>query len=99
MSEPPPPARGHMVVYDRMDPPLPIGQYRAEVSTSITLPGATLPSVTRYFNVEGLRFRLPPTEIAGVFPPRNGRGDFTDELAQVALGRRTLPWERTVDPA
>ena len=99
MSDPAPPQRGHMVLYDRMDPPLPAGDYRVEVATDVSFSGATLPNLRRYFAVEGPRFSLSPTDVAGVFPPRNAQGDFTDALPQVVLGRRTLPWERTADPA
>jgi hypothetical protein len=99
MSAPPQPPRGHMILYDRMDPPLPAGEYTLHVSTDVSLAGATLPADVRHFNVEGPRFTLAPTEVAGVYPPRNARGAFVDALPQVTLGRRTLPWERTADPA
>ncbi len=98
MTEPPAPPRGHMVLYDRMDPALTPGAYRIEVGTDVSLSGAELPDARRYFNVEGPRFRLPPTEVAGVFPPRNATGPFMDALPHITLGRRTLPWERTADP-
>ncbi|MFZ5890553.1 MAG: hypothetical protein ACOY0T_05740 [Myxococcota bacterium] len=98
MTEPPPPARGHMVLYDRMDPPLSPGEYRVHVETTVSLSGATLPALDRYMRIDGPRYRLAPTEVAGVFPPRNARGPFTDALPHVALGRRTLPWERSADP-
>lgn len=99
MTEPAAPARGNMVLYDRMDLPLPPGEYRVHVETAVALPGATLPAIDRHFRIEGPRFRLAPTEVAGVFPPRSARGPFTDAMPHVALGRRTLPWERTADPA
>ncbi|TMQ04873.1 MAG: hypothetical protein E6J91_42200 [Deltaproteobacteria bacterium] len=99
MTEPAAPARGHMVLYDRMDLPLPPGDYQVHVETTVALAGATLPPIDRHLRIEGPRFRLAPTEVAGVFPPRNARGPFTDAMPHVALGRRTLPWERTADPA
>jgi hypothetical protein len=89
---------GHMVLYDRIDPGLPQGEYRLRVETTVALTGADLRADTRYFNVEGPRFALASTEVAGVFPPRNGHGPFSDALPHVALGRRTLPWERSLDP-
>jgi hypothetical protein len=33
-----------------------------------------------------------------VFPPRNGHGPFDDAIPHIALYRRTLPWERELDP-
>lgn len=98
MSEPAAPARGNMVLYDRMDPPLTPGEYQLRVQTDVALSGATLPALQRHFRIEGPRFRLAPTEVAGVFPPRNAQGPFTDAMPHVALGRRTLPWERSADP-
>jgi hypothetical protein len=98
MTEPAPPARGNMVLYDRMDPPLHPGEYQLRIQTDVALGGATLPALERHFRIEGPRFRLAPTEVAGVFPPRNAQGPFTDAMPHVALGRRTLPWERSADP-
>lgn len=97
MSSPPPPPRGSMILYDRMDPLLPPGDYRLRVSTELSLAGASLDSVTRHFRVEAPRLSLSPGEVSGVYPPRNGRGPFDEALPHVTLGRRTLPWERTVD--
>lgn len=101
---------GHMVLYDRMQPALPADSYRVEASTEVevetdqdgdgtgTIESVPLRSETRYLDIVGPRFRLQPTELAGVFPPRNGHGDFTDTIPHVAFGRRTLPWEQDVDP-
>ncbi len=93
-------ARGHMRLWDRMDPPLPQGRYHLQVDTEVTVGSADGPleASDHYFDVEGPRFSLAPNEVAGVFPPRNARGAFDDSLPQVALGRRTLPWERPIDP-
>src|SRR6266487_5088440 len=52
-----------------------------------------------FFDVEGPRFSLSPSEVAGVFPPRSGHGPFDSALPHIALGRRTLPWERALGDA
>jgi len=90
-----------MYLYDNCTPPLLDGSYRFDVSTATTIDARdqNLPSAVNYFNVEGPRFTLSPALVAGVFPPRNGHGSFQDNLPHIALGRRTLPWERALDPS
>jgi hypothetical protein len=102
--------KGHMVLYDRMQPALPADNYRIRAATDVTvetdqdgdgvgqIDSVPLASESRYFDIVGPRFLLQPTELAGVYPPRNGHGAFTDTLPHVAFGRRTLPWERDLDP-
>ncbi len=51
----------------------------------------------RYFTVEGPRFTLDPSLVAGVFPPSGAHGPFADSLPQIVLNRRTLPWERPIN--
>lgn len=98
MSDGPP--QGQMYLYDNITPPLLDGSYRFNVSTDTTIDGTdqNLPEATNYFNIEGPRFTLTPSLVAGVFPPRNGHGSFQDNIPHIALSRRTLPWERALDP-
>src|SRR5205823_3218471 len=42
-------------------------------------------------------FRLDPSDIASVVPPRNGHGPFTEVVPHIAMYRRTLPWERKIN--
>lgn len=49
-----------------------------------------------FFNIDGPRFSLPATEVAGVFPPPNAHGGFDETIPHVLLLRRTLPWERAL---
>ena len=95
------PPQGQMYLYDNITPPLLDGSYRFNVSTDTTIDGAdqNLPGATSYFNVEGPRFTLSPPLVAGVFPPRNGHGSFQENVPHIALARRTLPWERGLDPS
>src|SRR6266542_50348 len=94
------PQPGQMVLYDDILPPLLDNSYKMAVSTVVTLNGAPqeLAEKDAFFNVEGPRFTLQASEVAAVFPPRNGHGAFHGSIPQIALGRRTLPWERDLDP-
>ena len=92
------PKIGEMVLYDYIRPALLDGSYRMRVGTDVTVSGHEQPLDGQdfFFNVEGPRFSLAPTEVAGMYPPRNGHGSFDGALPHVALGRRTLPWERAL---
>jgi hypothetical protein len=94
------PNPGEMILYDDILPPLLDNSYRMSVSTGVTISGAPQPLSSRdsFFNIEGPRFSLPATEVGGVFPPRNGHGAFSESIPHIALLRRTLPWERDLDP-
>lgn len=102
MSTTPPPA-GSMYLYDDITPPLIDNSYRLDVVTNVTFDGeqAPLASNSGYFDIEGPRFILPSTDVAGVFPPRNGHGGFDENIPQIVISRRSLPWERrlTSNPA
>jgi hypothetical protein len=94
MSTPPP--IGSMYLYDDITPPLVDNSYRLDVVTNVTYDGQQAPLTMNsgYFDIEGPRFTLPDTDVAGVFPPRNGHGGFDENIPQIAITRRTLPWER-----
>lgn len=89
-----------IVVHDRIEPPVTAGDY--ELRASQTIGGdpdlGTVPDDVRYVRVTAPRYRLPSTEILSTFPPANSDGPFVTRLAQVALKRRTLPWERSDNP-
>jgi len=95
------PQIGEMILYDDIQPSLLAGEYRMTVETDVSVPGTAtpLPGQDFFFDVEGPRFALSPTEVAGVFPPRGGHGPFDSALPHIALGRRTLPWERPLADA
>lgn len=95
------PRIGEMILYDDIQPPLLAGEYRMSVSTDVSVPGigTPLPGQDFFFDVEGPRFALAPSEVAAVFPPPGGHGPFDSALPHVALGRRTLPWERPLGDA
>jgi hypothetical protein len=92
-------ARGKFVLHSRAVPPLTAGDYVLTGDQSITA-GEVRPTATNSTNlrVTSPRFRLPPDQMLSVFPPANSQGAFESRLPQIVLKRRTLPWERAVDP-
>ena len=92
------PAPGEMQLYDAVLPPLPDGPYQLHVQTIVTGGQFPLPESDSFFSIEGPRFALPATDVAAVHPPRNAQGTFDEVLPHIVLGRRTLPWERELDP-
>jgi len=89
-----------MYLYDAITPPLYDGAYHFNVSSDVTIDGTSEGlNSSAYFRIDGPRFTLPPTTVAGVYPPRNGHGSFQESLPQIVLNRRTLPWERQLDPS
>lgn len=99
----PAPPIGSMYLFDCVTPPLVDGNYRIDAVTNVTFDGqqAPLSSNSGYFDIEGPRFTLPATDVAAVYPPRNGHGGFDEYIPQIVISRRTLPWERrlTSDPS
>jgi hypothetical protein len=99
----PAPPIGSMYLFDCVTPPLVDGSYRIDAVTNVTFDGlqAPLSSNSGYFDIEGPRFTLPATDVAAVYPPRNGHGGFDQYIPQIVISRRTLPWERrlTADPS
>ncbi|HEY2598860.1 MAG TPA: hypothetical protein VGJ79_10335 [Candidatus Dormibacteraeota bacterium] len=99
----PAPPVGSMYLFDCVTPPLVDGSYRIDVVTNVTYDNqqAPLSSDSGYFDIEGPRFTLPATDVAAVYPPRNGHGGFDEFIPQIVIARRTLPWERrlTSDPS
>lgn len=94
------PPKGQMYLFDSITPPLYDGAYRLTAETDVSVAG-TPPTFEdqRYFNIVGPRFTVPQAMIAGCFPPNNSHGAFEDTLPHIVLNRRTLPWERKLDPS
>jgi hypothetical protein len=94
-----PPAQGHMYLFDSVTPPLEDGSYRLTAGTRVSYPaGGQDFSQQRYFDVVGPRFAVPQAMVAATFPPANAHGSFSGGLPHIVLSRRTLPWERELDP-
>jgi hypothetical protein len=91
------PQPGFFVLHSSAVPPLPAGDYTLTGNQSVT-GGATEP-YEAHLRVNSPRFRMPPDQILSTFPPANAEGAFETRLPQIVLKRRTLPWERVLDPA
>lgn len=100
---------GRFVLYPALRPPLPAGDWRLTATQNLTaraasgadVPPSTLrtePRVT-HVRVRSPQYLLPPDQILSTFPPAAREGSFGSRLPQIVIRRRTLPWERTVDPA
>lgn len=91
-------APGFFVVHDAVRPPLTDGDYQLHVSQSMSVSGASIDPAVRSLRLVGPRYTLPPDQVLSVFPPPNGTGSFAGRLPQIVLRRRTLPYERTMQP-
>src|SRR5262249_16366371 len=94
---------------DARRPSLESGSYELEVSWNVKIDGEPeqlggrqrqgpekMEGTKKFtFNVAGERFWLNPKEIDSVYPPEASSGDYSRDLAHIALSRDTLPWERT----
>ena len=100
-------AEGHFQLYAHLTPALPAGDYRFTTNQDLTATGpkgaldsGDLPvePLTTYVRVTSPRYQLPPDQVLSTYPPANTEGSYGARLPQIVLKRRTLPWERTVDP-
>jgi hypothetical protein len=90
---------GSIRLHDSAVPDLVAGTYRlrAGIDVDDVTHGTSLPSPPEGSGVvqaAAPRFVLDRTEVVSSHPPASGTGAFGDRLPHVALGRRTLPWER-----
>jgi len=90
------PKPGFFILHSAAIPPLTAGDYRLQ-GTQEVAGGPTAP-YTGHVRVTSPRFSLPPDQILSIFPPPNSDGAYEARLPQVVLRRRTLPWERAMDP-
>lgn len=98
---------GYFQLYANLAPVLPAGDYRFTTDQDLTATGpkgplgaAALPveALQTHVRVTSPRFQLPPDQVLSTYPPANTEGAYGSRLPQVVIKRRTLPWERTVDP-
>jgi hypothetical protein len=90
---------GSIRLHDSAVPDLVAGTYRlrAGIDVDDVTHGTSLaspPEGSGVVQAAAPRFVLDRTEVVSSHPPASGTGAFGDRLPHVALGRRTLPWER-----
>ena len=91
------PIPGTFVLHSGAVPPLGAGDYTLQ-GTQEVAGGPTAP-YSGNVRVTSARYRMPPDQILSTFPPANAEGSFESRLPQIVIKRRTLPWERIMDPA
>jgi hypothetical protein len=91
------PQPGFFVLHPAVLPPLKAGPYTLEGSIE-DMPHGAVETLEGHLDVSAPRFTMPPDQILSTFPPANASGAFQATLPQIVLKRRTLPWEREVDP-
>jgi hypothetical protein len=98
VSQEPTVAPGEMRLYDEVRPALPDDTYRLTATSQLGRDDFAVPAAEAYFELAGPRFALPASEVVAVHPPRDAQGEFSEVFPHLVLGRRTLPWERELDP-
>lgn len=74
-------------------PALSSGEYTIKVTQEITNKQDPYVTEQRFF-IAGERFHVRREEVGGIYPPKNGLGNYTKIAPHLVLNRSTLPWER-----
>jgi hypothetical protein len=95
-------APGKIQFHQWCEPPIEPGDYSVNGTQAVAeldTADNKFSSVSKFsFSVAGPRFSLNPSEVYSVYPPRGQVGDFANSLPHILFTRRTLPWERSVEP-
>ena len=100
-----PVGEGKFQLYTSILPPLKAGDWRINAKQNLNAKRQSDASsldenslqvdTTRInFRVKSPRYLLPPDQVLSTFPPANSFGSYGSRLPQIAIKRRTLPWER-----
>jgi hypothetical protein len=91
------PQPGFFVLHPAVLPPLAADHYvlHGEVDD---MPAGPVQPLDAHITVSSPRYTMPPDQILSTYPPANQAGAFQSTLPQIVLKRRTLPWERRLDP-
>ena len=94
------PIPGTIRFHQKCEPPLKGGKYTVEVRQTVKeLANKDFSNAGAFsFAVGGPRFSLAPADIYCVYPPDGAAGDFADSLPHIVFTRRTIPWERNLQP-
>ena len=92
------PQPGFFVLHPAVLPPLTADRYTLHGEIE-SMPAGPVAPLDAHITVSSPRFTMPPDQILSTYPPANRAGAFQATLPQIVLKRRTLPWERRLDPA
>lgn len=95
--------KGKFLLYSKIDPPLTAGTYRFTAEQELAAEGLTsddlkVEKLQTHVRVRSPLYVLPPDQVLSTYPPAGREGAFGARLPQIVIKRRTLPWERNVDP-
>jgi hypothetical protein len=94
---------GKFLLYSRITPALKAGDYRFDVSQTMTAKKGTqsvdagavpVEDLQTHVTVTAPRYQLPPDQVLSTYPPAGTEGAYGSRLPQIVIKRRTLPWER-----
>jgi len=95
--------KGKFLLYSKIDPPLTAGTYQFTAEQVLSSDGLDtddlkVERLQTHVRVRSPLYTLPPDQVLSTFPPAGREGAFGARLPQIVIKRRTLPWERDVDP-
>jgi hypothetical protein len=95
--------KGKFLLYSKIEPPLTAGTYRFTAEQVLTADGLTsddleVEDLATHVRVRSPLYVLPPDQVLSTYPPAGREGSFGARLPQIVIKRRTLPWERDVEP-
>jgi hypothetical protein len=95
--------KGKFLLYSKIDPPLTAGTYRFTAEQVLGADGMgsgdlQVDRLDTHVRVRSPLYALPPDQVLSTFPPAGREGAFGARLPQIVIKRRTLPWERDLDP-
>ncbi len=91
---------GDVAFYDDYQTSIDDGIYRIEAKTEIegVETGTYFDDpITQRFEIRGPQFSIPSSAIHSVYPPGQSNSIYGQNLANVVISRRVLPWERRMD--
>lgn len=92
---------GEIRFHQWCEPPLEAGSYRltaTQTSSQLEATDETAFTTELDFVVDAPRFALLPTDVYSVYPPKGQAGELGGHFPHIVLSRRTLPWERPLEP-
>lgn len=96
------PDLGTYILYDRVVGPLSPGKYKLKIEQNVSVDAnygteSYSADSERVFTISGPRWSVDLPDIHSVYPPKNDADAPTESYVPfITLGRKTLPWERSI---